>query len=375
MARAHKRNGKWSIRYRHRGRGAQPRVTFATKREADAAARAIDDARGWGRDWEPARASARAVLLEEMMVAYTQHSERTRSTRTAQNRIEELDLFLRWLVAREGRVDVGPELLSRRCLELYDQHLQARGHRKPNEVSSRRIRIGLVYGFWRWAAEQEEWDGLVPMPRRIDLPDPLMASVHAPTWAEVDQAIGRLGDEMQRRAAVLMRMLGLRVWQVCRLEWADFDFARGAVTIRPELGKTRREKLGRVLPMPPALRDELAGWGQRREGRVIRRSVSAVRRALRAAWAETGIARAYWSRRPAHAIRKTFRSELRALRCESDAIEYWCGRRTGGQTDDYTDPRSLALRQIADAIPPLAPCAQGVPLLRLLCWPDRMDAA
>lgn len=353
--------------------GAQRKRRFATARARDVFARDVVDAKARGVDWQPPR-EAQACVLADMMAGYLEHSRRVASARTVANRRDALVLFGEWLEAKIGRPDVGAEVLSRRLLEEYDEHLAVHGHRRRYAVTSRRIVIGLLVGFWRWAAERDEWEGLVPMPRRIELPAPVLAGVHAPTFDQVDRMIGELGDEVLRRAAVMQSRLGLRVWQVLRLEREDFDFGARTVTIRGELGKSAREKRGRVLPFPAALWDEMITW-ELKPGRIITRDVSTVRRAMRAAWEASGVAQVYWRMRPSHAMRKAFRSELRQLGCESDAIEHWCGRRNLGQADDYTDPRTLRLRQIADAIPPIARCAQGAPLLRMLFAPTRMEAA
>lgn len=340
--------------------GTQRKRSFATARARDAFAREVVDAKASGRDWRP-EGAAQACRLGDMMVAYVEHSARTKSARTTQNRREALALFGDWLASRFGREDIGPEVLSRPLLESYDQHLVARRYR----VSSRRVVHGILHGFWSWCSDREEWEAFVPRPKRIELPAPMLASVHAPTWPMADRMIAELECEVMRRAAVLQRMLGLRLGQVLRLEADDFDLGADQVTVRAELGKTRREKTGRVLPLPLALREELASW-RLKPGRIIQRTPGAVRRAFEAAWQAAGIAEVYWRGRPSHALRKAFRSELRALRIPSDAIEYWCGRRTGGQTDDYTDPRALELGALARAIAPLAPRAQGAPLMRLL---------
>lgn len=365
MARVKKRGNKWTHRWRTLA-GGQRRETFATKRAAEQYAAKVADAKAFGVDWRPEIEGAGAPSLEDMMVAYVAHSERSRAARTARNRLDVLATWLAWMVDRFGHPHLGPDVLTRKLLEEYDHHLAQRGHRKPCTITSRRIKVGVVCAFWRWAAEREEWDGFVPMPRRIEQPEPILASVHAATWAEVDTMISHLTDERHRRAAVLMRCTGLRAHQVVHLVDTDLDLERGTWTLRGELGKSRREKIGRVLPLPRALRDDLATWGRLPKGRLVRVTASAVRRAIREAWEASGLPRVYWAKRPLHAMRKTFRSELRRSGVESDAIEYWCGRRTGGQTDDYTDPRSLAMRSLAEAIPPLAVCAQGAPMLRLM---------
>lgn len=344
---------------------------FATLRKRDAFAREVLDAHAAGRDWHPPRAAA---SLTDMMLAYLEDSVRTCAEATVANRRDQLKLFSDWVAVRFGRGDVDATVLSRALLEQYDHHLATVGHRKPLEASSRQTVIGIVHGFWSWAAQRDEFDGLVPMPKRIAQQAPQHASVHAPTWAAVDRMIGQLELEAYRRAAVLQRFLGLRIRQVCRLEVADFDFAAGLFHFRGALGKTKLEKRGRLLPIPPALMAEMAGWSLR-AGPLVKCSVGTVRRAMRAAWIASGEQGVYFARRPTHAIRKAFRSELRRARCESDALEYWCGRRMGGQTDDYTDPRSLHLVEIATAIPPLASCAQGAPLARLMCWPTGPGAA
>ena len=49
------------------------------------------------------------------------------------------------------------------------------------------------------------------------------------------------------------RSTGLRVGQVLRLEWQDFDLDALRQHVRPELGKSRAEKAGRYIPAAPTL--------------------------------------------------------------------------------------------------------------------------
>lgn len=363
-------------KHRHRWRdtkGRQRKQSFHTARHKDAFAREAEDLKHRGIDIKLPR-SAQASGLLDMMDAYLRETSRTKMKRTTQNRREALTLFFGWLAVRVGHEELGADVLSRRVCQDYDVHLATHGHRKRNSVNSRRIAAGIIYGFWRWAAEQDEYDGLVPMPKRIALPAPTFATVHAPTFDQVDVMISLLRDEVIRRAAVIQRCTGLRIWQVCRLEVEDWDVVRDVLVIQGKLGKSGREKKGRDLPMPPALREEMLTW-RLRTGCIITRSVSQVRRAIREAWKASGVPAVYWRLRPSHALRKAFTTEMRARKCESDAVEFWCGRRMGGQADDYADARCLELVQIAERVPPLARCAQGAPLMRMLFAPDRMEAA
>lgn len=365
MAFIEKRKGgrKPSVRWQD-SRGRWRRRTVPTERVAKELHRAVETAHALGRDWQPASSLARP-LLEDVMAAYTDERKRTVSEKTREDDIASLDLFCRWAAQRlERPAEVGD--LSRALLEDYDRHLAEAGHRHACSVNTRRQVIGQVRRFWEWAFDQDQWEHLVPRPRKVKLPTARRARVHAASWAQVDLVIAKCDREAVRRAAVLLRFLGWRVRQVCGLVAEDLDLEAELVHLRGELGKSALEREGRSVPMPADLKAEVRMWRLRPGERVVKLAVGSVRRAIRKAWRASGLPETLWRGRPDHAFRKTLRSELVATRkIESDAIEYWCGRDTANR-GRYTDPRVLELVEIARAIPPLARHAQGAPMMRLL---------
>ena len=321
-------SGRWQVRWT-RLDGSEGKRTvdyFATAVELD---RLIQHQRGLGIDWYPTPTARGGPSLVEVMNAYVDHNERVRAENTTKHREGQLDLFIRWLIAREETTNVWPDSLSRATLEAYDRHLATKGHRKPLEPSSRKEVIGVVHRFWRWAWDREEWHGFIPAPRSVELATVIPASVHAPTWAQMDGCIAACRQEWARLAATLLRCLGWRVSQICRLAIDDVDFSTGTINFDGRLGKTAYEKGGRLVTSPFALGPELRALRRRPGEALVPKSPQAVRRALRRAWARSGAPPILWARRPDHAFRKGFATELgRVAGVKESAIEYWCGRKT-----------------------------------------------
>jgi integrase len=124
-----------------------------------------------------------------------------------------------------------------------------------------------VYAAWEWGADEpDRWPGLAPAPRvkrKIVPPAPVpSAALVPPTWREMDlvvhaaRALRRpesadVGDILE-----IARGTGLRVGQVIGLVVGDFgglDTPVPTVRVRPELGKSRRERQGRTVPIAPVL--------------------------------------------------------------------------------------------------------------------------
>ena len=135
-----------------------------------------------------------------------------------------------------------------------------------------------------------------------------------------------------------------------QLEWRDLDLARARLTIRPELGKSRQEKTGGVVPISAHLVDAAAGWG-RREGLLIETTGDARRidyAAFRRAWELAGVPQ----RQPFHPLRKAFASELRRQGVQTDVIARLVGHAQGTTADVYLDPYAMAeeMRAAVDLI-------------------------
>jgi hypothetical protein len=70
------------------------------------------------------------------------------------------------------------------------------------------------------------------------------------------------------------------------------------------------------------------------------------------AWKRAGVREVAWEGRPDQCFRKGFRSGLKRLRADGEAVEHLIGHYLGLVTV-YTDPDALALREAVDLIPPL----------------------
>jgi len=219
------------------------------------------------------------------------------------------------------------------------------------EASTRAQHLRNVMHFWAWAYDDEELGPHVPRPRKIEAPQRVPKPVRAPTWSQMDAMIAHLAHEEAKRCAMLMRYLGWRIGQVCRLEWTDFDLEAGTLRLRGELGKSRAGKVGRTVIIAKALTAYLATLG-RREGKVVRLSTVWIHHYLVKAWAASGVEAEIWKGHSAHAFRRGFRTELKSARVDSEAIEFYCGRSTGVR-DLYTDPRALDLLDLVANVPPV----------------------
>ncbi len=368
MATIEKRGDGYRVRWRDPD-GAKSRQCPSLS-VARAFVRDVEAAVALGNRWEPA-VSAGAPEIGEVMADYLRRIARTKSLHTVMNRRSQLENFRRWLSGREKGRRLHPDLLSRRVLEEWDASMIADGR----ATSSRAQSINIVTAFWRWAYDDEEHGHHFPRPRKIETPARVAKPVRAPTWAQMDAAIAACVHEPARRTLVLMRCLGWRIGQVMRLRWDDVDMDARTVTLRGELGKSVSEKRGRTVPIAKALVAELAGWGLR-EGRLIQSNdfsdsahtpqwqgtaAPVIFKHARDAWRTSGAPDEVWRQKTGHAFRRGFRSELKAAGIDSEAIEHYCDR-TVGVRDLYTDPRSLSLSSLVDAIPSIG-CVPGVSTL------------
>lgn len=184
----------------------------------------------------------------------------------------------------------------------------------------------------------------------------------APTWEEMDRCIAACNG-WHRQLALVLRFTGLRVGQVMKLLWSDFDFDAVTLTVRPELGKTPYEKMGRTVPVSKYLLKEMEQWkrpwdcsgylidcGREQTGRRAREARA---RDLRRAWVRAGVPEAKRGQ-PHHCFRKGFKSGL-VREADWFAVERLLGHKIGtGEGHTYTDPDFLPLREAAAAIPPLS---------------------
>lgn len=238
---------------------------------------------------------------------------------------------------------------------------------KQRSFDTVRKHIKSVQTWWKWAAENEVYEGVCPRPRTIELrrdPPKLPA---APTWSQCDAMIDELEVEWHRRVAVLARFTGARSHELFALDWSDVDLQERVIRWRSEI--TKGGWGGRIVPMPELLAAELAGWG-RREGQVVAataRGEAHVRDKFSGAWSRAGVPQRVYKGQPLHGFRKTIETELLAAGVRQQVIDCYLGHKPKGTGQiHYADTR-WAWQPMLEAfafIPEIAvPRAHGLEVL------------
>ena len=358
MRRAHveKRRNVYSVRWREPMPGGGERHRregrFRRKGEAEALCRLVNrQLAATGRYVAPTAPPSLDQMLDDWI---RDGRRRGRAPGTLANRQGAIDRFQRWLGSQD------PRDLTREAIEAYFDHLvdPARDG-GPSGVGHARSQARLVWSFQRWCYEQRRYRGEMDYPEPPGLPDAPAAAkgVHAATWAQLDLAIASAGGSASwyGRTFVVARFTGLRIGQVLHLRWPDLDMVAGTLHIRPELGKTRAERQGRLVPVSPHLLAQVAGWG-RREGWLIDKTViqrgrpgnpdnrRMHNRRQRAIWENTQVPEHVYAQQPGHVFRKTFITELLVAGVDSELRKYLVGHDLGVHGDVYTDWRKLQPR-------------------------------
>lgn len=291
------------------------------------------------------RPPTRAPTVEDAMSAYTDDRARVLAPGSLRN----VEVALGHLLASLERSHRTPLLsdLSRQAMrDLWSYLTGARGI-SPHTAAGH---VRQAQRWWRWA--DAEYPDTCPRCAPIDLPAtrPALALV-APTWAQMDAAVeeayqvprasGRAHSPQGTwygRAFEVARATGLRAGQIRGLRWDDLDLDAGTLTVRGELGKSRSESRGRVIPLAPVLVESMAGWG-RREGWLVphprqRRPRSFDPSTCRAIWTRTG-APAEVYRQPMHTFRKGFETRLLELGADYRAVEALVGHQLPGAGASY----------------------------------------
>lgn len=361
MAYIRRHGRKYSVRWRDL-RGTERSKSCPTSESARRLKRDVEEAIAQGHDWQPDRVRGEPRLME-MFRAYLARCHRLQAHATAVAKARHLDKFGRFLGARQGdAARVYADVLTRSLLADYYADLDGL------EKTTKKKNVQAVEAAWKWAFEEEEFREYVPYPLRLEMPSGVSTPTVAPTWAEMDACIAATHDLLQghgqgyRRPhigqyqlTVLLRFTGLRVQQAMRLRWDDVDLTNARLTVRGELGKTKAEKRGRIVPVSAHLVDLLAGWG-RRDGWIVEslRTGPQVRvarqRDMCRAWARAVVREDAWKGQSHHAFRKGFVSGLRRAGADPDAVEYLVGHSLGLK-GVYTDPDALALKEAVALIP------------------------
>lgn len=339
MANILKRGSSYLVRWREHG--VQIARTCPDAQTARELKRDVERAHALGRSWAP-EARPERVRLEDVIVEFLKHVRRTRTGPTLANYTSALARFL------DFTGDITVNELSRPLLERWFDKLE-----ETVQANTRNNYLRQAQLFWEWAADRDEYSAHVPRPKRVSLPTLTETPVIAPTWAECDRVIAVLARKPAQgtpsmvgyRAAVILRYTGLRLHQAISLRADDLMLDKALLRIRGELGKSKGERQGRIIPVSAHLVDEVKRWelGETLVGSTgLSSSVGPI---IRQAWLRTGSSTELFEHRPAHAFRRAFTTELARLGAGIEEVEHLLGHAPPGSRKRYLDPESLALRR------------------------------
>lgn len=281
--------------------------------------------------------------------------------------------FVEFVAKRTRRKVPTAKDLTRDALSAWWAELR---HVEGLAISTCNLYVTAVNEAWAWAHEHEEHGELVPRPRKIGLPARPKVPVVAPTWAHTD-AFLHTAQQLEQDArtwvdarhwrwryelGMVLRCTGLRRLQAMMLRMNDFDLDAAVLVIRGELGKSRAEKMGRVVPVAPVLvafLRELEKLGRKPDDFVIgphyEGRKDAATKGMYDIWRASKVPEKVYKGRPDHCFRKAFTSGLKRLGADSEAVEYLIGHSEGGVREDYLDPDALPLRDAVARVPAVAP--------------------
>ncbi len=401
-------DGTWRVRWRDAS-GKQRQRNFKTKAEALRQQAEAEESREEGRKWLPEVTAAKVEIGTAATVAGILAGWLT--ARRTSGRVSEATLqtfgvrsarVLRTLRAMHGLSEADPvsvAVLTRKTAIDMVAYLRtapraprkgtAPGEGKPRRGTGKLLRpaqtgpisqdaivqtVSCLLDAWAFAAgDPATYPGVPAAPsatdREIILPAPQdRGAADAPTLAELDAAIRRMGGSTQV-LAVIQRFTGLRIDQTMAIEVRDLDVERRILHVRT--GKTKAEKRGRFVPVSAHLvewlRPHLAGLGP--EDRIGGRKGRHPDLAYTAAWelaTQAGEARREtWAppgraARPTHAFRAAVLAHLDSADVPSKVMAHLAGHATGAQDASealrgrhYVPPIVERSRAAVDALPPI----------------------
>lgn len=387
MASVEKRGPKYVVRWRtlagkERSRRA-PDAATAKRLRAE-----IERSIALGQDWEPQELVEEPEVLtlleldEDDRIAGGLFADFLEARRallaagTLRHYDRALRRFAAWLAARHPKAtELGLELLTRDALAAWFGSLvdpQREGG--PLDVATARLYVTAVFSAWEWAEDSDAYGESVKRPRRPELPVPRRSPAVAPSWAEMDAVIAaayrlaagaqherdRRGYTWRGRLLLLLRYTGLRVdEQAMRLLWSDVDFERRELLIRGELGKSARERSGRIVPLSAHLLEQMGGWGPR-EGYLLaphKACRTSSPRIMAEVWKASGVSTRIWAAENGrgktqvhHAFRKGLKTGLGRLGVASDVRDFLLGHHRG--IDEHYIEIAEQARAAVDLIPP-----------------------
>ena len=367
MASVTRRGKGWQVRWRTIG-GRRTSRTCPDARTAQRLAREIEQAHATGVDWQP-RHTAADPSIGDVAAAFLVDRARTCRQATLNQMTVAVNRFLAYLAERQPRGRIRLDALCKSALAGFHQHVIDGG--ASSTTANQYVRhIQGRKGLWAWAANDDRYCDITPRPRTIDLPSSQTAIQALPIgWRECDLAIEwPSARAWHRQAMTLGRYTMLRRKQIFGLLWSDIDMAEGLIRIRPELGKTRQERRGRIIPATPYLIDELAGWGTR-EGYVVKMPGAARvinEGPLRAKWYRSGAVPEGVRVQIFHLLRKVGMRELALRGVEMHVIQALVGHARGVTGDVYVQAATIMplMREAVGLIAPIATSGATVSLER-----------
>lgn len=359
MASLEKRDDGWRVRWRDPD-GTPRSRQCPTKGAAQKLKAEVEECCALGRRWEP-RDAREVPDLRRLLKDYAEECARVLKPNTAIRYARALDLFLRYLNKVHGKTAaLPPSLLTRRLLADWYADLKHGGlHGRDRSDATRRKLVEVIQLAWAWLYDDDEHGAEVSPPRKLRMAREPSRPTVAPTWAEMDTCIAALRG-WQQKLAIVLRFTGLRCQQAMGLRWSDLDLARARLTIRGELGKSRQEQRGRIVPISPHLVAILRTWERADEWliassrqRGAERERMARARDLERAWERSGVRKEAWDGRPHHAFRKGFVSELKRAGADADAVEFLVGHSLGLR-GVYIDPEAMPLVDTVSRVPTLS---------------------
>lgn len=354
MASYSKRGDSYTVRWRegdvNRSR-AVPDEATAKQLVAE-----IERVQALGRVWEPQKPRVRSPLVE-VAEDWVRSLSLRLDARTVAVRIYQLSVWERFCAGRVEHVDE----LSRPLLEDYLRHLETtpgrHGKVRSRTTALRLVEVVELLWEWAWDAASERSYTDVPQPRRITLgiPRPSTPWRRSPTWAEMAACVGAASGWL-RPLLVVLYYTGLRPDQALRLHAQDLDPDARALYIRPELGKSRQERSGRLIPVSPHLVEALASLAPTGAWLL---PCDRTRRAARArdvaeCWSRAQVRPVVWTGRPHTAFRAGLQTNiLAASRLHQVAIEHLVGHKVGDTAPNYLDPDAFGMREAVAVIPKL----------------------
>lgn len=342
--------GSWQVRWRNPDGSQAQRVTHSLDAR-DELIRAVQRCEDLGDRWEPrvVREEPDFNALGRAWLRELTHLHGSKNIRLLGHR---LDLIERWLRSKNAVGPLRPWALFSKgmVLQMQAELNGFEGHARK-EVTCTKVARTLVQ-IWRWAAGDRMFADAVPVPEVVRFKAPPRARTRAVTWHQLDTVIAQ-SHGRHRKLLVLMRYTGLRVNQAMQLRWTDIEMERGILHVRPELGKSTAERVGREIPISPHLVAELSTWehlGEYLAPIGDKTSREPRGRDVWRFWERAGVDEMYWRGRPHHAFRKALISCLKAQGIDPEAIEYYVGHDLEIR-GTYTDPWALDLAAIAMAIP------------------------